>query len=158
MDKPIVFIDMDGVLADLGAGAKASPLFLEDQYKNDPDDIPDIFENLPPIKDAIEAVNKLHDTKRFDLFILTTAPWDNPSAWMHKRTWIEKHFGDRFYQKIIITHRKDLLIGDYLIDDRMARGAAEFKGKHIHFGWDYVNQKNNEFPNWKSVLEFFDCN
>jgi 5'(3')-deoxyribonucleotidase len=68
MEKPIVFIDMDGVLADLSAGAKASPLFQEDQYKNDPDDIPDIFENLPPIKTSIEAVNKLHDTKRFDLF------------------------------------------------------------------------------------------
>jgi 5'(3')-deoxyribonucleotidase len=74
---------------------------------------------------------------------------------MHKRTWTKKHFGDKFYQKIIITHRKDLLIGDYLIDDRTARDAAEFKGKYIHFGWDYVNQKDNEFVNWQSVLEFF---
>jgi 5'(3')-deoxyribonucleotidase len=77
---------------------------------------------------------------------------------MHKRTWTEKHFGDRFYQKIIITHLKDLLIGDYFIDDRMARGAAEFKGEHIHFSWDYLNQKDNEFPNWESVLGFFKCN
>ena len=32
------------------------------------------------------------------------------------------------------THRKDLLIGDYLIEDRLANGAKDFKGELINFG------------------------
>ena len=44
---------------------------------------------------------------------------------------------------MIITHRKDLLIGDYLIDDRLANGAKDFKGKLLRFGYDY-EKKNME--------------
>jgi len=50
------------------------------------------------------------------------------------RQWIERHFGDLFKNKMIITHRKDLLHGDYLIDDREANGAKDFKGELISFG------------------------
>ena len=38
---------------------------------------------------------------------------------------------------MFITHRKDLLIGDYLIDDRLANGAKDFKGKLLRLGYDY---------------------
>jgi 5'(3')-deoxyribonucleotidase len=34
-----------------------------------------------------------------------------------KRFWIEDHFGNLFHKKMFVTHRKDLLMGDYLIDD-----------------------------------------
>ena len=37
---------------------------------------------------------------------------------------------------MFITHRKDMLIGDFLIDDRLANGAANFNGKLLRFGWD----------------------
>lgn len=74
---------------------------------------------------------------------------------MHKRLWIEKHFGEIFYKKVIITHRKDLLIGDYLIDDRIANGAGNFKGAHLHFGWNYINNKDNIYPNWEAILTYF---
>lgn len=53
---------------------------------------------------------------------------------------------------MFITHRKDLLIGDFLIDDRLKNGAEDFKGELIRFGWDYENLKWNEYPNWNSVL------
>lgn len=46
-----------------------------------------------------------------------------------------------------------MLIGDYLIDDRLANGAKDFKGELLRFGWDYENQKWNEYPNWDSILE-----
>ena len=42
---------------------------------------------------------------------------------------------------MIITHRKDLLIGEYLIDDRLANGAEHFRGKLISFGWNYEIKK-----------------
>jgi 5'(3')-deoxyribonucleotidase len=59
--------------------------------------------------------------------------------------WIEKHFGDLFKKKMFITHRKDMLMGDYLIDDRTANGAGEFVGEHLHFGTESC-------PNWDAVL------
>jgi len=152
--KKRIYLDMDGVLADLGKGAKGHPEGNKPEYKKNPDDIPGIFRNLPPIAGAIEAVNKLLDCNKFEMFILTTAPWNNPSAWSDKRLWIEQHFPKSFERKMIISHRKDLLLGDYLIDDRTARGASEFSGEHIHFGWDYVIEEDNKYPTWQKVLEY----
>ena len=48
---------------------------------------------------------------------------------------------------MIITHRKDLVEGDYLIDDRGKNGTSEFKGKRIQFG-------SEKFPDWNSVLAY----
>ena len=58
------------------------------------------------------------------------------------------HLGDAAYKRLILTHHKDLNRGDYLIDDSVKNGVAEFRGTHIHFG-------SPEFPNWKAVTEFF---
>jgi 5'(3')-deoxyribonucleotidase len=153
--KKILF-DMDGVLVDLGAEFErqyqAVPS-LREKYKGCPDHIPGVFRDPPAYKGAIEAVKKLAESGKYELFIATAAPWGNPCASTDKRYWIEKHFGQLFHKRMIVTHRKDLLIGDYLIDDRTANGAGEFKGKHIHFGWDYENGKWNEYPDWDSVLK-----
>ena len=54
---------------------------------------------------------------------------------------------------MIITHRKDLLLGDYLIDDREANGAKHFKGELISFGWAYEKDEWNEYPTWEDVLK-----
>ena len=53
--------------------------------------------------------------RRYDLYILSTAPWGNPSAWTDKLEWIKKHFdSDRpegtFYKRLILTHHKNLCI------------------------------------------------
>lgn len=151
-----ILIDMDGVLVDLGAEfEKYFKVFphLKEKYENCPDHIPGIFRDPKPYDGAIEAIKKLSESGKYELFIATASPWGNPYASTDKRYWIEKHFGQLFHKKMFITHRKDLLIGDYLIDDRLANGASDFKGKHIHFGWDYENKKWNEFPDWESVLK-----
>jgi len=54
---------------------------------------------------------------------------------------------------MFITHRKDMLIGDYLIDDRLANGAGNFKGELLRFGWDYEKKKWNEYRDWNSVIK-----
>ena len=48
----------------------------------------------------------------------TSAPWGNPQSLTDKRFWLEDYL-EFIHKKLFTTHRKDLLIGDYLIDDRL---------------------------------------
>ena len=142
----IIFFDMDGVLADLGVAIESHPDKDLPQYEHDKDHLPNVFQNPPPIAGAVDAVSKLHQSGKYELLVASTSPWENPDALTHKRLWLEKYFGDIFYKKAVFTHRKDLLIGDYLIDDRTKNGADRFKGKHIHFG------KDGKYKDWGDVL------
>ena len=141
----ILYIDMDGVIVDFIQSAKNSPDY--EKYINELDKIPDIFLNAPPMKQAVSSVNKIIDSSKYDVYIASTAPWGNIASLSHKRIWIEKYFGNRLKKKLILTHRKDLLIGDYLIDDRTANGAGEFKGELIHFG-------SNKYPDWDTIIKY----
>ena len=156
VDKKIVWIDMDGVLVDFSVEVNktiSNNTFLRESYKGRYDHIPGIFRNPPPIEGAIEAIHKLVESGKYELYIATAAPWGKPMAAMDKRFWIEEHFGRIFHKKMAITHLKGLLIGDYLIDDRTANGAGEFKGELLRFGWHYETETWNEYPNWESILK-----
>ena len=138
MNKLRIYIDMDGVLANFDKAADEHPSNGIKGYR--PDLILDFskFEVMPGAK---EAVKKLLDMGH-DLFIATTPPWNHPSAWGQKRNWVEKNFPE-LKRKMVLTHRKDLLIGDILIDDSMWRGQPDFQGTWFHFGdngmdWKYV--------------------
>ena len=144
----IIYIDLDGVVADFEKGRSEHPLSSITPYKGRPDKLPGVYENLEPIAGAIDAVNYLLNSEDFDVYFLSTAPWDNPEAWMHKRLWIAKYFDEKLIRKrLILSHQKHLLIGDFLIDDRRFNGASEFKGDWLHFGSD-------EYPNWDTVLAY----
>ena len=147
MSRKIIYIDLDGVIADFDKARWEHPLCNQTPFKGRPDRIPNIYRDLEPIEGALDAVNQLLDNELLDIYILSTAPWDNPDAWTHKRLWVEKYFGKKIRKRLILCHHKHLLIGDYLIDDRRFNGASEFTGQWIHFG-------NEEYPNWKVVLEF----
>ena len=154
--KKVVWIDMDGVLVDFGKQVEITlnrTPNLRNEYEGRYDHIPGIFRTAPPIEGAIEAINKLADSGKYELYIATAAPWGNPSSAMDKRFWIEEHFGDLFYKKMAVTHLKNMLIGDYLIDDRTANGAGEFRGELLRFGWSYETETFNEYPTWDSILE-----
>lgn len=137
--KKIILIDMDGVLV-------KEPEYIDEKYKDIHwSDIPDIFLNLDPMDNAISSFNKL--SQDFDVYIVSTAPWGNPSAWTDKRKWVEKHLPIAT-KKLMLTHHKNMIIGDYLIDDRTKNGVDKFKGKHIHFGQE-------PFKNWDSIIKYF---
>jgi 5'-nucleotidase len=137
--KKIVYIDMDGVVADFDAHrhliTERCPLKQESKVPEN------YFFNLPLIEGSVEALNEL--SKYYELYFLSVPQWTNPSCWMEKRLWVEKHFGELMFKRLILTHHKRLLKGDYLIDDNVHEG---FEGRHIHFG-------TTLFPTWKEVVK-----
>ena len=68
-------------------------------------------------------------------------------SWDDKVKWVTEYLDDVFHKKMVITHRKDLCQGDYLIDERGKNGTSEFRGKWIEFG-------SPRFPDWDSVVEY----
>ena len=113
-----LYVDMDNVLVNFQSGIDSLTEEQRQKFKDD-----------------------------FDVYILSTAPWNNPSAWTDKLIWVKKYLGDSAHKRLILSHNKNLNIGDYLIDDRTANGAGEFKGEHIHF-------LSEKFKNWKDVLNY----
>jgi 5'-nucleotidase len=145
-DRKILYLDMDGVLVDFESGLARVPEKIRLEYGDRRDRIPGIFSLMDPMPGALEAYKELCGL--FDTFILSTAPWENPSAWIDKLLWAQKHLGILCTKRLILTHRKDLNRGDFLVDDRPYRGHAEaFQGELIHFG-------SGRFPGWEAVLDY----
>jgi len=143
--KKILYIDMDNVLVDFQSGIDRLDKITRDTYDGSLDDAPGIFSLMLPKKDAIESFIEL--SKIFDTHILSTAPWANHTAWSDKNKWVKKYLGESVYKRLILTHHKNLNVGDFLVDDRDKNGAAEFSGEFIQFG-------KGEFSDWKSVKEY----
>jgi 5'(3')-deoxyribonucleotidase len=164
MTKKILYVDMDNVIVNFQSGIdQLEPEKLADHIavhgyndEGEPrnlDEVEGIFGLMKPMPDAIESITEL--SKLFNLFILSTSPWNNPSAWIDKISWVHTHFGieasSPVYKRLILSHHKNLNDGHYLVDDREANGAQEFGqregSEHIHFG-------QGDFQSWESVVEY----
>ena len=141
----ILYVDMDNVIVDFPSGIARTSKEKQMEYQGRLDEVPGIFALMDPLKGAIEAYKKL--STKYDTYILSTAPWKNSSGWSDKNEWVKKYLGDVAHKRLILSHHKNLNMGDYLIDDRTANGANLFKGKHIHFG-------SEDFPDWESVCNY----
>lgn len=154
-EKKKIYFDMDDTIVDFKSGLNKVDPVLNSQYdENHKDEIPGIFALMEPIPGAIEAVREL--SLHYDCYILTTAPWRNPSAWSDKLQWVQRYFGTEegtpMYKRIIITHHKELLDDgrSFLVDDKSGKnGSGAFGERLVHFG------PENSLPDWSSVLTFF---
>lgn len=140
-----MFFDMDGVLVNFQSGIDKLSEEVRREYEDNLDEVPGIFGLMEPIQGSIEAVHRLKE--HYDVYILSTAPWKNPSAWSDKVLWVTKYLDDVFHKRMVITHCKNLCEGDFLIDDRGKNGTSEFKGEWIEFS-------SERFPDWDSVLSY----
>lgn len=158
MSKRIIYLDMDGCICDFEKAInELNPAI--DFHDGTPYEVnsvkvyavclanPFIFHHLEPIEGAIEAVNKLFEDPRNEIYFLSTPMWEVAESYSGKRLWLERHFGDKAKDRLILSRRKDLNLGDYLIDDTTRNGAGEFTGEHIHFG-------QGVFPTWNEVVNY----
>ena len=143
--KKILYLDMDNVLVDFQTGIDKIEKKERDEYQGRLDEVPGIFSLMSPMEGALEAYKELAEL--YDTYILSTAPWENPSAWSDKLIWIKLHLGELAHKRLILSHNKNLNAGDFLVDDRTANGAGEVRGEHVHFG-------TPDYPDWNSVLAY----
>jgi len=142
----IVYIDIDGVLADYSAAHSYQQVQRPDI--DFPQSQSGFFSSLPEVSGGIAAVKTLIDSEKYDPYILSAPSLKNPLSYTEKRLWIEDKFGYDFVDRLILCAHKGLLKGDILIDDsHQGRGQEYFEGELIHFGSD-------QFPNWKTVMKY----
>lgn len=141
--KKVLYVDMDNVLVNFPSGIAQLDTSVTQEYAGRLDEIPGIFSLMSPVAGAIEAFHEL--ASLFDTYILSTAPWENPSAWSDKLLWVKNYIGQSGYKRLILSHHKNLNDGHFLVDDRTKNGVDRFPGEHIHFGTE-------RFPDWKTVL------
>lgn len=146
MKKKIVYFDMDNVLVNFQSGIDATPIEIQREYENELDNVPGIFSKMKPNVEMVELYNKLFNDERYVCYILSTSPWDNPTAASDKIQWVKKYIPNA-YKRVILSHQKHLNIGHYLIDDRTANGAGQFGGELIQYG-------TKKFPTAESIENY----
>lgn len=135
--RQIVYVDMDGVIADF---QKA----LDESKIEDPNLHKGFYLSLETTKEAQKAIETL--MTKYDVYILSTAKWDNSHSFSEKIDWIKTYY-PCLEKRVILSHQKNLCVGDYIIDDRTAHGVDKFQGEHIHFG-------TPKFPGWDAVVSY----
>lgn len=181
-ERPIVLVDMDGVLADFDGATEA---FLRERhphvtiaprknfyFRHDyPDEahhalINDLhasqhfFRNLPEIPDALEGWQRIIDLG-YEPRICSSPLHTNEWCKEEKLAWVEHHLGKQAAKNAIITSNKEEHDGIVLIDDRPEiKNAANAIWQHITFDQPYNVEIATEFrlrgwrdPNLEALLE-----
>lgn len=78
---------------------------------------PGFYANLPVMPGAVEALHEMEETGH--TVTVCSTPWvSNPTCASDKLAWMERHFGEGWGIKTILTPDKTLVQGDVLIDDK----------------------------------------
>ena len=94
---------MDNVLVNFQSGLDKIDLQTQSKFDDKNDKIPGIFSLMEPVEGAIEAFEKL--SALYDTYILSTAPWENPSAWTDKLLWVKEYLGEKAKKRLILSHQ-----------------------------------------------------
>lgn len=123
----VVFLDMDGVMADFEAALPAG-------FGWDPPEmfVPGFFRNLPVMAGAKEAIAALMADPTLDVYVGSKHTSKVTTCASEKMEWIKEHFPP-LLRKVVLVCDKGLLRGDVLVDDDLERWKGKFDGKFIHF-------------------------
>ncbi len=180
MNKKIILIDMDGVLADFEARfiqdwkkkfphhpyvplEERETFYLEESYpdglKKDIESIfsaPGFFQNLDVIKGGKEALAKMQGLGH-EVFICTTPISKYENCVLEKYHWVANNLGYEWTKRIIVAKDKTLIYGNILIDDKPEQvGLKTPSWKHVLFNAPYNKRVKEKlritWENWEKIL------
>jgi 5'-nucleotidase len=111
------------------------------------------FRNLPVMKDCIPVLEQLN--KKYTVYIVSAA-MEFPNSLEDKLDWLNRHFPFLGWHQIVFCGSKNVVQGDYMIDD-LVRNFKMFKGKKYLFtgphnteitGYDRLNS-------WEEARKIF---
>ena len=183
MEKQVVLVDMDGVLANYEKGfldiwrkrfpdAVWKPLETRTTFQIE-DDYPEwhrakiwdiflekgFFRNLEPIPGSKEAMKEMAQGSDYQVFICTAPLSGAEYCIPEKYEWVEEHLGKDFVKRIILTKDKTLVRGKFLIDDKPEiTGLLTPEWEQLMFDQPYnrhiTAKRHINWSNWKEILEY----
>ena len=138
---------------DLKAGLDAYDCDVVDLIMNHPN----FYRDLEPIDGAIEALHAM--TEAGHGVTICTSPWlTNKTCVTDKLEWLDRHIGDGWSSKAVITADKTQVAGDILIDDKPTiKGAFIPTWEHVVFDQPYNRevvdrQRITGWSNWSEQI------
>ena len=105
-------------------------------------------ESMEPFGSAVKAF--AHLSRSYTPFVLVSVNANDSELVPVLCHWVERTLGVPAWNRTIVCNRKDLLLGDYIIDRYPERlGTENFMGTVIHFG-------EEPFKTWEEVITYFD--
>lgn len=98
---------------------------------------------MPSAQKAFEML-----IENYDVRLVAALPANDRSYAARMQEWAFENLGVPTYNRLILTNRKDLLYGDYLIDGADDNGSLDFMSARIDFGSD-------TFKTWDDIIEYF---
>jgi len=114
---------------------------------------PGFFRHLPVMEDSVDVLSRLNE--RYEVFIVSAA-MEFPNSLKDKYEWLMEHFPFFTWRQLALTGSKDLVSGDFMIDDHV-KNLRGFNGKPYLFtaphnlrvtGYDRIGS-------WKEAAEIF---
>lgn len=150
MNKIVVFLDLDGVLANFDHAItllRGKPYVKEE----DPPEMfeKDFFRKLPVMPGAKEGVKALLSMPHLAVYIGTKFSNKNTHSATEKLDWLYEHFPE-LAKNCMLSCDKSLLNGHFLVDDDR-KWENKFPGMFIHF-----NPETPAEENWKEIVARFE--
>ena len=155
MQKRILYLDMDGVLADFCA----SPLFKKtDPIIKGPPRMYEqfFFETLSPLDGALWGVRMIMQMEKFDIHILTQPVKETHYSYSEKDSWVKKWFPE-LIGKLSLTQNKEHSSkeGRILVDDSAIKWKDKWEkegGEFIFFDYNLENHKSHRQV-WENLVD-----
>ena len=169
---PRIIVDMDGVLADtyvkfidryetafgrrptreellgrkvydLEGGAEIRNAMHEEGF----------FRDLAVMPGAVEVMRELYE--KYEVYIVSTAS-EFKYSYKDKWEWLEEHFPFISFRRIVFCGDKNIVHGDYMIDDKVSN-LASFNGKGLLFDAldNHYDTEYQRVNNWAEIRDYF---
>lgn len=110
---------------------------------------PGFWLNIKPQENSTKVLRQLND--RYDTYV-ATMPYNSYNCIPEKLEWLQEHYPFILKDQVIFIHRKNLLLGDYIIDDH-PKHLENFKGTTIVYTYKYNEyyKADERVSNWNEI-------